>query len=226
MKSKLVILFIAVLPIISCNVNGPCGTFNFTGVLIDDAFDNGLDISLRFDFNPNGCGLDCTCDTVCFIQMARIIDLNDGTFLYPSSETSARKTDEGWYVDRRSGRNWGYYGRNNDGTFDSTVDIGSELVPAILRDEPTRNEEEPWLGFKWEAVSVALCIEEDSDCANKLLYSYHWGFTVDDDGSVTKFNNIAEEELRPVVVEAVEKWNVQASVPGSDQIQFPDFTWH
>ena len=73
----------------------------------------------------------------------RIIDRDTGEFLAPTSQQQARivtgqpeATSNGWAVDRIDGRVWGYYARNNDGTFASYLTPGSSTSPAILGDGP------------------------------------------------------------------------------------------
>ena len=132
-----------------------CGIFTFTGSKVDTSSVNGLDMNLSFDFNPTAdCGSNCSCNTVAYIQIVRTVDMEDSTYIYPSAEKEGRANGNGWYIDRLEGKKWGYYGRNDDGTFASTLDPGSENDPAILFDAPSRGEAEPWIDIWWQAVSV------------------------------------------------------------------------
>lgn len=223
MKIKINILLFALLPILSCVRLEPCGSFTFTGTEYDTEYQNGVDMNISFDFNPATCSSECTCDPVCYIQIVRTVDLEDGTYLYPSSEKEDRATSDGWYIDRLAGRKWGYYGRNDDGSFASTLDTGSETEPAILYDSPRRGESEPWLNIWWQAVSIPVCIDEDSDCLNNLLGYYFWSWWVTNDGEVPGIiNGIAWEPHEVAVDEAVDEWNDQA--PGLGKNSFPTFS--
>jgi len=225
MSCKIIIMFmlLGLLAVLGCCPIPPCGDFTFTGTKVDTSTSNGVNMNVSFDFNPHECGSKCTCDPVCYVQIVRTVDLEDGTYHYPSSEKSDRATDDGWYLDRLAGRIWGYYGRNDDGSFASHLDTGSEVDPAILYDSPRRPEAEPWLGIWWQAVSVPVCIDEDSDCENHLLGYYFWSWSVNDDGEVTGIiDTLAWEPLDTAFDEGVDEWNAQA--PSLGKNTFPAFT--
>ena len=177
-------------------------------------------MSLTFDFNPSDCGSNCTCNPVCFIQMVRNYNFDNGNYLYPSTEKQQRATANGWYIDRIEGRVWGYYGRNNDGSFAGNLQPGSESTNTILSDEPARPESEPWINFWWQAVSAPVCIQMRSTCANKLLGYYFWSWMVDADGHVpTPFHANAWKNLDGDLQDAINRWNIQA--PGLSKNSFP-----
>jgi hypothetical protein len=202
----------------------PCGDFTFTGATVDGATQNGVDMDVSFDFDPAECGSTCTCSLVAYIQIVRTVDLEDFTYIYPSSEKADRATADGWYIDRIANRIWGYYGRNDDGTFATTLDPGSDTDPATLFDSPRRGQSEPWLSIWWQAVSVPVCIDNGSTCANRLVGAYFWSWLVDEDGAVPGIiNGVAWEPLPDAVDEAVAEWNIQAPTLGKNT--FPAFTW-
>lgn len=222
-KIMLMLAFLVFLIVAGCQPIPPCGEFTFTGAVVDTAAQNGVDMDVSFDFDPGECEFDCACDLVCYVQIVRTVDLNDGTYHYPSTEKADRATADGWYLDRLAGRIWGYYGRYDDGTFAASLDTGSDVDPAILYDSPRRGEAEPWLGIWWQAVSVPVCIDEDSDCENQLLGYYFWSWWVDDDGNVPGIiDTIAWEPQDEDFDEAVDEWNAQA--PGLGKNTFPAFT--
>lgn len=201
----------------------PCGTFSFSGAPHDN---RGIDMMLNFDFNPAPCNSNCNCDTVAYVQIVRIIDLDTGNYLSPNSEQTnrivtgrAEPTLNGWAVDRLAGRIWGYYGRNNDGSFASTLTPGSNTADAILRDTPSGWPDNSW----FDAVSVPVCIQDGSACENQLLGYYYWMFFVGNDGVVTDpLHKIAVEWHRDAFDEAVIEWNNDA--PGLGKNSFPAFT--
>ena len=201
----------------------PCGTFSFTGAPHDS---RGIDMTLNFDFDPATCGATCTCNSVVYVQIVRIIDIDTGNFLSPNSEQTNRIVTgravtalNGWAVDRLAAKVWGYYGRNNDGTFAGTLTPGSNTTDAILRDRPSGWPDNSW----FDAVSVPVCIQAGASCVNQLLGYYYWLFSVGNDGTVSDpINLIAVEWHRDAVDEAVIEWNNDA--PGLGKNSFPAFT--
>jgi len=217
------LLLLVIINLTACEPTQRCGTFVFTGTPFDGIGINSLPMRLSFDFNPSACGSSCNCDPVGFIQMVRNYDLEDGSYIYPSSEKEDRATAYGWYIDRVEGRRWGYYGMNDDGSFANYVNPGSATNLADLTDEPARNEEEPWLNFWWMAVTAPVCIQPSSTCSNRLLGYYFWSWTVDEDGHVpAPFHGNAWKELDDELGNAVSRWNVQA--PGLGKHVFPALT--
>lgn len=213
----------AVLLLPACDPIDPCGTFDFQGTISDGADSNGLDMSVAFDFDPAACGPSDACDLVAYVQIVRTVDMEDFIFLYPSSEKEDRATADGWYIDRVANKIWGYYGRNDDGTFGSNLDPGSDTSDATLFDFPNRTEAEPWLDIFWQAVSVPVCLDEGSTYANNLLGYYFWSWLVDESGTAAgPLDFLAPEGRHEDVDEAVAEWNTQA--PGLGKNQFPAFT--
>ena len=180
-------------------------------------------MSLAFDFDPAACGPAAACSLVAYVQIVRTVDMETFTYLYPSSEKQERATDEGWYIDRIANRIWGYYGRNDDGSFASNLDPGSDTEDATLFDVPSRPEAEPWLDIWWQAVSVPVCLDDTSAYSNNLLGYYFWSWWVEADGSIVGiFDWIASEGTHETTIAAVNEWNAQA--PGLGKNPFPAFT--
>lgn len=203
----------------------PCGEFELhdRGVL-DTATQNGWEMDLDFAFHPADCGVECTCNKVAFVQMVRSVDHGDGTYIYPTSEKEDRATSEGWYIDRLETRIWGYYGRYDDGSFASTVTVGSDTSTANLYDFPKRGEYEPWLGITWMAITVPVCIDNPtSSCNEHLLGYYEWVWLVDDAGTVPgTLHWVSPKGFKDDFDDAVAEWNAQA--PGLGKNNFPAFT--
>jgi hypothetical protein len=207
---------------VSCGpASNPCGIFTFWGV---PNASRGIDDSVHFAFDPTRCGAAaCNADTIAYIQIVRIIDLATGNFLSPNSDQTNRIVTgnatpafNGWAVDRLMGRNWGYYGRFNDGTFATTLTPGSNTKDAVLRDVPSGWPDGSW----FDAVSVPVCIASNSPCVNKLLGYYYWLFTVGTGGTVgTPFSEIGRQWHRDAFDLAVAEWNNDA--PGLGKTSFP-----
>jgi hypothetical protein len=223
MKKVSIISIILLFLTTGCCKLPPCGDFEFTGSSYDTSISNGVDMNISFDFDPEICCTDCTCDLVCYVQMVRVCDLEDGIYLYATSEKADRATDDGWYIDRLAGRIWGYYGRYDDGSFAPTLQPGSNTTNAILYDAPRRGESDEWMPIWWQAVSVPVCIDDGSGCENNLLGYYFWSWVVDENGVVLDpIHGIAWKPLEEHFNEAVDEWNLQA--PGLGKNNFPAFS--
>lgn len=219
-------LILVLLLIAGCTsqCTAPCGTvtFNDEGV-IDTTSSNGWDMSLDFDFTPADCGVSCTCNKVVYVQVMRVVDHENGTYLYLNSEKEDRATAEGWHVDRLQGRIWGYYGRNDNGSFASSITVGSETTTASLEDTPSRGESEPYIGFTWMAVTVPVCIDNATSSCNEQLLGFHeWGWIVGDTGGVATFDWAAPKGFKDGVDDAIAEWNADAAGLGYNN--FPAFT--
>ena len=159
-------------------------------------------------------------------DVVRIIDRDTGNFLAPGPEMQARIVTgqantamNGWAVDRLEGRIWGYYGRNNDGTFASTLTPGSNATAAVLRDTPSGWGDNVW----FDAVDVPVCIDASASCVNQELGFAYWLFIVNPGGSVDNpFSEIGRDWHRDAVDLAVAKWT--ANAPGLGKNSFPAFT--
>ena len=136
-------LLVLLMFIVGCGpASTPCGNFTFTGT--GNSGIRGANIRVNFAFNPSLCSSTCNCDTICYIQCVRIIDQTTGNYLAPNTDQQNRIVTgsttaayNGWAVDRLSNRNWGYYGRYNNGTFASTIILGNNSSTATLFDTPS-----------------------------------------------------------------------------------------
>ncbi len=200
----------------------PCGNFSFSGSEYDTTTVNGIDAAVTFNFDPSECGSACSCGLIPYVQIVRTWSFDSAQPLYPSTEKQERATSGGWYIDRVAGRKWGYYGRNDDGSFAYYLTPGSDALPAVLMDAPRRPESSPWLNIWWQAVSVPACIDDTSGCSNQMAGYYFWSWLVDDTGGVAGiFDANAWKRLDDVVDDAVDKWDIQAA--GLGKHAFPDF---
>src|SRR2546430_2443122 len=142
-RGALALLIVALAALTSCgNPTLPCGNFAFNG---SPNGNRGIDATVTFNFSPASCKAPAASSTtMAYVQIVRIIDLSNGNYLAPNSDQQNRivtgradATLNGWAVDRLSERIWGYYGRNNDGTFASTLTPGNDSTAAVLRDSPS-----------------------------------------------------------------------------------------
>lgn len=227
MKRVLIVFVATALMLSACGTPiKPCGTFTFNGAPDSPNDSGGITLSDSFAFSPSSCGSRCAAKTIAYIQVVRIIDLDTGEYLAPSSQQQARIVTgqstaalNGWSVDRLDNHIWGYYGRNNDGTFDSNLTPGSNTTPAVLLDAP-----DGWPDSSWfDAVDVPVCIDNDSACSNNLLGFYYWLYLVGTGGSASApFSEIGVDWHQTAVNLAVAKWNSVA--PGAGKNVFPAFS--
>jgi hypothetical protein len=180
-------------------------------------------MNLGFAFDAGVCGSTCAPTKIAYIQMVRTYDFDEGTYSYISEEHEARGTTYGWYVDRLTGRDWGYYGRNDDGSFAGNLTPGNNTTPAVLLDAPSRPD--GMRNIWWQAVSGAVSIDGGAGtCNNNFLGYYFWSWLVDDAGAVTDsyiIKGVAWEDLQLLMDDAVAAWNAQA--PGLGHNLFPGF---
>jgi hypothetical protein len=125
-------------------------------------------------------------------------------------------TQNGWAVDRLFGMAWGYYGRNDNGTFNTNITVGSNTATAILRDRPSGWPTNTW----FDAVSIPVCIDSGASCNNRLLGYYYWLFIVNPDGTTgDPFDEIGVTWMQTAFNKAVVEWNNDA--PGLGKHSFP-----
>ena len=218
-----VLFLIASILLSSCERIQPCGNFTFTGNTFSGA-KNGLGMNLSFAFDPATCGKPaCDAPKICYIQMVRTYDLDEGTFSYISEEHQARAIEYGWYVDRVLGKKWGYYGRNDDGSFGGNLSPGDNNTPAVLSDAPSRPSS--MTGIWWQAVSAPVSIDAgNSSCNSNFLGYYYWSWIVNQDGTISNddiIQLVARENLHLTLDAAVSAWNTQA--PSLSHNTFPAF---
>ena len=199
----------------------PCGTLTYTGA---PHANRGVNTRVDFNFNPATCGARCTCNTIAYIQIVRVIDRNTGNFLAPGPEQQNRivrgqpdATQNGWALDRIDGRTWGYYGRNNDGTF-ALVTPGSNTSTATLVDGPSGWADNTW----FDAVSVPVCIDAAATCNNRLLGYEYWLFIVNNGAAGAPFSEVGVTWMQTAVDRSVTEWNTDA--PGLGKTMLPGMT--
>ena len=223
MRKRLLLLITVLCVMFGCGpATVPCGVFTFNGA---PSGNRGINLTQSFQFGPAPCAANCNCNSIIYVQVVRIIDRDTGAFLAPGPEQQARivtgqadATQNGWAVDRLEGRIWGYYGRNNDGTFAGTLTPGNNNSAAILRDQPSGWPDSSW----FDAVDVPICIDNNAACLNNQLGYDYWLFIVNSGGSVgNPLNEIAPDWTQSAVDLAVAKWNANAGALGKNQ--FPAF---
>jgi hypothetical protein len=207
----------------------PCGTFSSTA----NGLSNGAarcTIEFEFAATMAACNAEpCTCSKVGYVQVIRARDVDRNQYIQPFEEQQERMLVgeapqlNGWALDRRANNEWGYFARLNgeemafdDGSLKPGNNGDSPPVKAWMSDRPARWRKH----VQFEAVSVPVCLDESSDCAEKLLGYQHWSFHVQDNGKGSNpVRRIATEWERDAVGMALAKWNDQASSPVED---FPD----
>lgn len=219
----LIALLVAASLLAACGpASVPCGTFSFTG---SPHANRGVTVAVTFDFDPAACSAPATtATTIAYVQIVRIIARDTGAFLAPSSEQQNRivtgqsqSSMNGWAIDRITDRVWGYYGRNNDGSFAGTITTGSNTTNATLRDVPSGWPDNSW----FDAVSVPDClVGTASSCQDHMLGYYYWLFIVDGSGVAgAPGDSIARQWHQDAVDLSVTEWNNDAA--GLSKNAFP-----
>lgn len=170
-------------------------------------------VSLTYRTEPED---GCDCDQIAFIQAVQRLEPNGD--VYSKSHGTPRATETGWRIDRLQGKEYGWYGLNDNGTFAVTVTPGrtSTSTAAVMRDTPSSNR----LGQTWSFETCAVCYQGTD--ANKIYGCKTWGFKVDDEGSLT--SSQSTESTSPSVnwTASVSQWNQQANTQGDSNLQSPN----
>jgi hypothetical protein len=189
--------------------SGECGSWKFTGIAKNKTYQ----ITNSFTFLPANCGAVCNCDTDAIIQMVWVYDPISQTNIYASDQDGASKraTASGWAIDQIDGWGYGFYGLNNDRTFDATYNtIGNNANATVIYDTPGN-----WPpNTVFYAVDVAVAYRSKT-CQNSILGSYFWSWTADKNGNaigglnITGWNGFSGE-----FQDAVAGWNSWAPNSG------------
>jgi hypothetical protein len=201
----------------ACQPTLECGNWTFTGTPNTLASpSDSFPLSSSFVFNPANCGKQCQCTTDAMIQMVRVFDVDEQMFLAGSGESTVWSDANGWMIDQQPFFGWasGYYGENNDGSFDPTYNVvGSNGTPNTLKDAPGG-----WgASTIFYALDVAVCVKSDKEggCNNRILGYYFWSWIIDDKGVGQKFITApAWKDLDTEFQSAVAAWNKWAPTSG------------
>jgi hypothetical protein len=168
-----------------CTPSQQCGTWAFSGSTSGNPFTSS--VNSAFTFNPADCGKSCNAQIDAMIQMVRVYDLTNETFVYPSSAYYARENPYGWSIDQSDGWAYAYYG---------------------LYGQPPNSE--------FWAVDAAVCFKSDT-CQNKIAGIYFWGFSVDSSGNASQiFNAPGWTGLEAEFQTTVTAWNKWAPTSGPE----------
>lgn len=153
------------------------------------------------------------CKEIAFVQAVRLIDAK-GVSADTRANFQARMTKTGWTVDRLDQRKYGWYGYNNNGKPSGTIQPGSSpkpLTDARLSDTPGWNVP----NLQWDFETCAIC---KTGTQNNLIYgSLTWGFDVDAANKLTKHRPVEYKRPTAEFLQAVVKWNVQATGPAANR---------
>jgi hypothetical protein len=182
------------------------GTFHYepgdSGEMTDGSCRSHYEIEITFTIGEDVCKC---CEEYAFIQIVRITD-KDGNVVYPNEEQEERATDDGWSIDRLSGKEKPYYGMNDDGSMSDGNQVGDPNAeppqPAKMYDDP-----KGFRGDVFEFETYIICIK--GPCNGTVIAGISWGFTINEDGSVTDYGPTPIDEPSDAFKEAREAWNDQ-----------------
>lgn len=222
---------------------GPCGKFDCLHSKALLPADNlGAEYKVQFKFQPAECSNNCRCETIVYVQIARVV-LHDGTYYDDGSftdlivkgieESNGEEHPElnGWFIDTWPGAKYGYYARHLDGKFNEEyIGVGQNKnmpeKPAWLFDRATGIPKDSLVEF----IDIPVCLDPNASCKNKLLGYSHWWFTVGNDEPTPSIegpsfnlapNNERLNVLKKAVHLAVTSWNESASLREGIE-KFPD----
>ncbi len=201
----------------ACQPTLECGNWVFTGTPNSTPSPgDSFPVSSSFTFNPANCGKECQCTGDAIVQMVRVYDADDQMFLAGYGESTAWADSNGWMIDQQPLIGWaeGYYGENNDGTFDAGFNnLGSNGTATTLHDAPGG-----WgANTYFYALDVAVCVNSgrEQGCQNHILGYYFWSWIIDSNGVGQKFITApAWKDLDTEFQSAVAAWNAWAPTSG------------
>ncbi len=195
-----------------------CGSPNVVATPATSSRLAGVDATVSFD--QANCDGDCPCGFVTFIQIVRVTGQHVGR-LYPHSEIPDRITSDGWYIDRTKGARYGYYGMRDNGSLNRNVTPGTPGSPAMLFDTPRRPRLRRGQRIQWEAITVPVCAVTSDACGPRWLSALAWGWRMEDGGNpllIPEADVTVIVEVEQQLLRAVNRWNVQATALGREQI--------
>ena len=218
------LLLILIVLAAGCSLTGQHGTFEITGRKIENIRDfSGKDMLIRYTLEDETC----PCNDVVFIQVARLTQSRHGRFIrriFPSPDTAARRTTDGWFVDRRQGATQPWYGTDRTGAVEASGGkAGRNGQTAELSDLPGSASRRPLpVSTRFEFVTCAVCRKAppESPCTNRVLDCLYWTFTIRPDGSIERESaRLATASDKAPFKKAIARWNRQArGVPGQQRI--------
>ncbi|HEX2832558.1 MAG TPA: hypothetical protein VHW00_06065 [Thermoanaerobaculia bacterium] len=167
--------------------------------------DGGVRVQLAFVPNAK-----VTCPDIGWMQAVQAVDSEgESIYRYTSNvEGDARKTPLQWTIDRKDGAPSPFYGFTKDAAGALVPDdrqtkrggVGQADPGAILKDFPTI---QPSMVAKFETCAVC---RSGAD-AGRVFGCAMWGFTVQDDSSVTLHPRSFAMKPSPKFTAAATKWN-------------------
>jgi hypothetical protein len=158
------------------------------------------------------CGV-CECDSIVFVQVARLRETDSGTYSVISSAemqermvTGSDPAYNGWAVDREEGAKFAFYGMLNLGQFNSnSIPGNSSGIDAVLGDKPSDPQGR---NLFWEFIDVPVCIDTEHGCGNKILGYFYWTM-LSGDRFARPTRGGAQYWHPTAVSKAIDAWNAQ-----------------
>lgn len=161
---------------------------------------------IAISFLPDTAVVDA--DEIAFIQTIRLVETTSGANRDPDERSKRRQTPSATSVDRLSGKRYGWYGMNDDGTGGTMLTVwkrSAPAMPATMRDRASWNQ--PSTTWQFETM-VAGRSGTDTGTVFAVVT---WGFTVDTNLKLTEHARTVTNKPSMEAITAVAKWNAQAA---------------
>ena len=175
--------------------------------------DNSYAVEINLDFQPDPDVVGA--DEIRWIQAVRTVDMPSGSLNEPRPEFSSRATAANWMLDRMEGKQYGWYGINDDasaGTNTRPWTRGSKQT-AWMWDKPGWDVP----NMKWEFEAAAVCRTGSADTVTRkgdkrgFVYAViTWGFDVGANGEIKTHKIKVWNKPTDEFGQTVAKWNEQA----------------
>jgi hypothetical protein len=228
----------------SCTSNplpNNCGSFTFQPEDVGFGVPPGVQALFTLWFGHKSQGCPVTCGRHWFIQAIRPMDLDTGKFLHPNDTQQDRMTHDnddnfynGWAIDRKEDKNFGYYGVSNQFNLepetpgDPPYQWGDgTLLSARMHDTVNRGDERRGKNIQVIGLTADVGMDPGTPCFGKILGLKKWVvvFAHDPVGDVDSASKPVELDAEPRDVVAfqiaVDEWNKHLD-DGRQRLPNPD----
>jgi hypothetical protein len=165
----------------------------------------GMTIEITFVPDPT----EVNSQDIAFVQVARLVEYDTLSPLFVSKADKNRAVSGGFSLDALADHASGWYGFQNDNTYNANVTPGrspQNYQPAVLLDRPKAK-----VGRKLRFEFVTAVIADEGPDKGKIYGAVNWGFWLDTDGTAHPYGLELLNEVPDRWIDAVKEWNAQAT---------------